>query len=167
MPLLRTLMTQVVAGMFGPDYPGTILDADAPRPSTSKLSDLQLVTEWECSAVTDKENGFDFGAGYWKDRHGREGRGTIFVFEDVFDQIEVFHAFKFYLVRGVGDAEGLREMNPRVIRFDIVEEERRENPAEERKLEDSELVFEVKEYTETRRSRCINPVVAWAMDLNK
>ena len=45
MPLLRTLMAQIVAAMFGPDYRGTILNADSPRPATSTLSDLQLITE--------------------------------------------------------------------------------------------------------------------------
>ncbi|KAK4152336.1 hypothetical protein C8A00DRAFT_16342, partial [Chaetomidium leptoderma] len=167
MPLLRVLMAQIVAAMFGPDYRGTILDADSPRPATSTLSDLQLITEWDCDGVTDKKNGFDFEAGYWKDRHGREGRGTIYAFDDVFDQIDLLHAFKFYLVRGVGEAEKLTEMNPRVIRFDIVQEGSGEELTAAGDGEDSELVFGAKEYTEVMRRRCINPIIAWRMEMYK
>ncbi len=167
MPLLRSLMAQIVAGMFGPGYPGTILEADSALPATSTLDDLQLIMDFDFDSVTDKENGFDFEAGYWKDIHGREIRGTIHAFADVFDKISVLHAFKFYLVRGVRQAEEITEMNPRVIRFDLVHEGSGEVPAAagEGKLDGSELVFEVKEYTEEMRRSCVNPVVAWSMGL--
>lgn len=174
MSLLRSLMAQVVAGMFGPDYPGAILDANLARPATSKPSDLQLIADYDADAVTDKETGFDFEAGYWKDRHGQEKRGTIHAFKEVHTEIHIIHGFVFYLVRGITDGEKLREMSPRVFRFDVVQdgsEGESEEPAEvgegdlEAGPEDSELVFEVKEYTPDFRRSCVTPTVAFAMRL--
>ncbi len=159
MPLARALMAQIASLMFGPEYPGTILEADTPRaPATSESGDLQLLTAWECNAITDKENGFDFAAGYWKDTHGAEGHSAIHAYKDVFDRIEVYHAFKFYLVRGIQEPDRLREINPRVVRFDVVEAS-----GEELVGSDREVVFEVKEYSEAMRSRYVNIMVAWGM----
>ena len=43
-----------------------------------------------------------------RDMHGKEGHGTIYAYEDVGDRIEVIHAFKFYLVCHIREAERLR-----------------------------------------------------------
>ena len=47
LPLARGLMAQIVSHMFGPEYPGTILEADTPRaPATHESSGFQLLTAW-------------------------------------------------------------------------------------------------------------------------
>ena len=54
-----------------------------------------------------------------------------------------------------------------MIRFDVVQEGSGEEPAAAGEGEDSELVFEAKEYTEVMRMRCINPTIAWRMEMYK
>ncbi|KAK4152930.1 hypothetical protein C8A00DRAFT_34327 [Chaetomidium leptoderma] len=146
-----------VGRLFGPEYyPGAIVETSAHGAALlgdpgdePGGGDFQLVTSWECNAVTDKATGFDFAAGYWRDMHGAEGRDTpIHAFMEAldFDWVEVYYAFKYYLVRGAWELERLREINPRVLRFDVVEGSGHGGS-------EQEVVFEVREYTEFMR-RC-------------
>ncbi len=64
---------------------------------------------------------------------------------------------KFYLVRGVEEPEALTALNPRVLRFDVVEEEVEEEEA-------GVVVFGVREYTEDTRGRYRIPEAAWIME---
>ncbi len=68
----------------------------------------------------------------------------------------MLHAIKLYLVRGVEEHEALKKLNPRVLRFDVVEEKKEEEGA---------VVFEVKEYTEDSWGRYTIPEAAWLMEL--
>jgi hypothetical protein len=73
----------------------------------------------------------------------------------VFHGVGVLHAIKLYLVRGVKEHEALKKRNPRVLKFDMVEEEE----------EGGAVVFEVKEYMEDSRGRYTIPEAAWIMEL--
>ncbi|KAK3301709.1 uncharacterized protein B0T15DRAFT_577978 [Chaetomium strumarium] len=152
MPLARALLAQVVSRMFGSEYTGAIVDF---RPRARPF-DFLLVASWECDAVTDKTS-FDFPAGRWIDMYGKEGHGTIHAFMEVpdLDWIEVYHAFKYYLVRGPWEPGMLEEMNPRVLRFDVVEGSGGSS--------EDEIVFEVREYTEVMRTRCVNNMAVIAL----
>ncbi|KAL2259233.1 hypothetical protein VTK26DRAFT_7169 [Humicola hyalothermophila] len=160
MPLARALLAQVVSRMFGSEYTGAIVHVDAHRGATAPGSDhgpldLLLVASWECDVVTDKKS-FDFPAGRWTDQYGKEGHGTIHAFMEVpdLDWIEVYHAFKYYLVRGPWEPGTLEEINPRMLRFDVVEGSGGS---------EDEIVFEVREYTEVMRTRCVNNMVVTAL----
>jgi hypothetical protein len=165
MPLARALLAQVVSRMSGSEYTGAIVDVDDARrairataPDDSDLHgpfDFLLVASWECDAVTDKRT-FDFPTGRWTDQYGKEGHGNIHGFMEVpdLDWIEVYHAFKYYLVRGPWEPGPLEEMNPRILRFDVVEGS---------SGSEDELVFEVREYTEVMRTRCVNNMVVMAL----
>ncbi|AEO56425.1 hypothetical protein MYCTH_2301343 [Thermothelomyces thermophilus ATCC 42464] len=119
MPLLRGLMAQIAAHMLGPEYAAATLAAQTTAKDDNIV--LRLLDTWDGNAVTDRA-GFDFAAGYWRDMHGKEGHGTIYAYEDMGDRIEVIHGFKFHLVCGIREAERLRKMNPRVVRFDVEED---------------------------------------------
>jgi hypothetical protein len=125
---------------------------------TTRSSDpLRLFATREASAVFDK-NDFDFEAGYWKDKHGEEHRGSIKAFEEVWDRIIIYHAFVLQLVCGAGDAESWRQMNPRVLRLDVVSPKDGEMTGDSEKV----VVFEVREYTEASGGR-INSELARSM----
>ncbi len=68
----------------------------------------------------------------------------------MFHDVEVLHAIKLYLVRGVEEHEALNKRNSRVLKFDMVEEEE----------EVGAVVFEVKDYTEDSRGRYTIPEAA-------
>lgn len=151
MPLLRRLMGQIVGHMFGPEH--AVAAVEAPEGATAS-SDLRFLADFEANAVSDKENGFDPAAGYWRDRFGREGHGPIHAYHgDFHDRIIVFHAFKVYLVRGIRDAKMLKDMDPRVIKFVTMHEG---GPWED-------IVFEVGEHTEAVSRLCVIDGIAKGM----
>lgn len=181
MPLMHSIMTQVVAQMFGSDYCGTVLKADTILPGTFSLNeDFQFLVEWDFDVTKDREDGFDFEAGRWQNCVGGERRGVIHAFRDYYpavDEIYVFKAFKFWLVRGIVGGDKLLEMNPRVIRLDLEGEDidseddepkgmggEEEEGEQKREVENGQILFEVREYTEDARSKFINYVIAWLMD---
>ncbi|KAL2177300.1 uncharacterized protein P884DRAFT_259510 [Thermothelomyces heterothallicus CBS 202.75] len=158
MPLLRGLMAQIAAHMLGPEYAAATLAAQTTAKDDNIV--LRLLDTWDSNAVTDRA-GFDFAAGYWRDMHGKEGHGTIYAYEDMGDRIEVIHGFKFHLVCGIREAERLREMNPRVVRFDVEEDDGSGGGLDS----GNEVVFKVREYTEDIRARYVNVDVAMRMAL--
>ncbi|KAL2020070.1 hypothetical protein VTK56DRAFT_8874 [Thermocarpiscus australiensis] len=126
-PLTRALLTKIISHLLGPTYPGALLDVADPRTTTcipgpgdlvglsdSKF-DFLLVASWECDAVTDKKD-FDFEGGWWRDQYGVEHRRVVQGFIEVpgIEWIEVYNAFRYYLVRGVWEVERLEEVDPRV-----------------------------------------------------
>lgn len=157
MPLLRRLIAQIVSQMFGPEYAAAALTA--PTRATSESRNLRLLANWDASAVVDKENGFNVAAGYWKDIYSGDSYGPIYAYEeDPWGRIIIFQAFKMYLVCGVRDAKQLEEINPRALRFDIVEDSSGNSG--------HELVFEVREYTEDTRRRTVNVYVGSSMEIS-
>ncbi len=58
-----------------------------------------------------------------RDIHGNEGHGPIHARREAedFDWIEMYHAFKYYLVRWRGAPERLGEVNVRVLGLEVVE----------------------------------------------
>ncbi|KAK3902814.1 hypothetical protein C8A05DRAFT_33470 [Staphylotrichum tortipilum] len=163
-PLAQRLAADIISALFGPNPPGggavlvfpdggTAADHARFHPGPYNFA---LVPAWECNAVTeDRESGaFDPVRGYWRDMHGKEGHGPIHAFTEAldFDWTQVYHAFKYFLVRWPGAPTGLLKGNPRVLRLEVVE------GGGER-----EVVFEVKEYTEVAR-RNVNGEVAAAME---
>ncbi|KAL2192858.1 hypothetical protein P885DRAFT_16412, partial [Corynascus similis CBS 632.67] len=124
-PLARALAATIVSHLFGPGYPGAILPITRavcanPAGPEPRRYDYQLAPAWDCNAVTDGVS-FDLERGYWKDMHGEEGHGPIHAFTQALDfgWIEVYHAFKYYLVRGVKEPDRLIAINPRALRFDV------------------------------------------------
>ena len=94
---------------------------------------------------------------YWKDDQGVEGHGPINCYEEEPEgDLLILHAFMVSLVCEVRDAKQLVEVNPRVLRFDFVGGGEGGTPGHE-------LVFEVKEYTETRRRLLVNPSLTMPM----
>ncbi|KAK4247429.1 hypothetical protein C7999DRAFT_14521 [Corynascus novoguineensis] len=154
LPLIRHLISQIQSHLFGQPTAAAATTATA-----SGNPDLggQLLHSWDVSIVPDKQGGFDFAAGWWRDQYGTEAYGPIYAYNEAFDGVEVLHAIKLYLVRGVEEHEALKKLNPRVLRFDIVEEEE----------EGRAVVFEVKEYTEDSRGRYTIPEAAWLMELSQ
>ncbi len=147
MPVLRRLIAEIVSHLFGPEHAADALRASDQAPSTPGARHLRLVSEFDSSLVVDRENGFNLAAGYYKDQYGEEGQGPIDAYEEEMGgHIVILHGFVLSLVRGVRDARKLVEINPRVLRFDLIGEEGRG-------VLGHELVFDVKEYTETFR-RC-------------
>jgi hypothetical protein len=88
-PLTRALLSKIISHLFGPAYPGALLEVADPgttirvpgqgdlglKQSDSKF-DFHLVASWECDAVTNKEE-FDFVGGWWRDQYGVEHQGVI------------------------------------------------------------------------------------------
>jgi hypothetical protein len=72
--------------------------------------------------------------------------------------VEVYKPFRYYLVRGVGEVERLEEVNPRVLRFDVVEGAQGGADGEV-----EGVVFGVREYTEGMRRRCVHNEVVRAI----
>ncbi|KAK4244091.1 hypothetical protein C7999DRAFT_35544 [Corynascus novoguineensis] len=136
-PLAQELAAEIVSYLFGPGYRGAILpitravctNPAGPEPGPY---DFQLAPAWDCNAVTDGVS-FDLEGGYWKDMHGEEGHGPIHAFMQAldFDWIEIYHAFKYYPVRGVKEPDRLMVINPRALRFGIVLVEKEEEKEEE------------------------------------
>jgi hypothetical protein len=157
MPLLRQLVAQIVSHLFGPEHATAALEA--PTRATSPPCDLRLLATWNLSTVDDQENGLDFAAGRWKDVYGDEGHGSIDAYEeDPWGRVLIFHEFRLSLVRGVRDATQLEEMNPRVLRFDVVQEGGEESG--------HELAFEVREYAEHFRKHHVNATLAVPMEFS-
>ncbi|KAL2142946.1 hypothetical protein VTI28DRAFT_525 [Corynascus sepedonium] len=158
-PLARALAAKIVSHLFGPGYPGAILPITRavcanPAGPEPRHYDFQLAPAWDCNAVTDGVS-FNLERGYWKDMHGEEGHGPIHAFTQAldFDWIDVYHAFKYYLVRGVKEPERLIPINPRALRFDVVFVEEVEEEEEGGRRKEQEIVCEIREYT--RLMRCI------------
>lgn len=152
MPVLRRLIAEIVCHMFGSEHAAAVLEVPTraiPIPGGLKL---RLVAEFDASAVADKENGFDLATGYWKDTFGVEHYGPIDAYEEDprSGEIVILQGFMVSLVRGVRDAKQLMDMNPRALRFDLVEEREGSGALGEK------LVFKVGEYTEVFRKRYIN-----------
>ena len=155
MPLLRRLVAQIVAHLFGPEHATAALEA--PTQATSPHYGLRLLATWNLSVIDDKETGLDFAAGRWKDVHGDEGHGPIDAYkEDPRGRVLISPEFQLSLTRGVLDAAELKKMNPRVLRFDLV----RGGGAGE---SGHKLAFEVREYTEYIRKYHVNATLAVPM----
>ncbi|KAK3293806.1 uncharacterized protein B0H64DRAFT_398735 [Chaetomium fimeti] len=155
-PVLRRLMAEIVSRLFGPEHATDALKASDHALPTPGARHLRLMSEFDSSLVIDRENGFNLAAGYYKDQYGDEGHGPIDAYvEDVGGHIVILHGFVLYLVRGVRDARELVEINPRVLRFDL--------EGEGRGALGHELVFGVKEYTETSRRLLIPDELAILM----
>ena len=158
--VFRPLMAQILAHMLGlnsssdPDYINAMSNLEL-EVATDSNDSFRLFATWKTDAVFDKANGFDFEAGYWKSRHGEEHRAIIHAFEDVWDRIIIYQGYVLWLICGVGEAAGWREVNPRVVRFDVVEEANQD-------WDGREIMFEAGEYTETARRR-VNSEVAMDM----
>lgn len=148
MPLLRGLMAQIVSLMFGPDHAATALEAQA-------RAQVGIDHGWHCHHITDRENGFDLAAGYWKDQYGIECRDPTHAYDDGPDRIIVFRAFKLRLICGVQDLKKIGELNPRVLRFDMPNRDRLGSGSVE------ELVFGVREYPEKERRQFVNGGIGW------
>ncbi|KAH6621005.1 hypothetical protein B0J18DRAFT_431254 [Chaetomium sp. MPI-SDFR-AT-0129] len=159
MPLARALLTQVVLRMFGSEYTGALVHVDTRRgiaaDSAHEPFDFLLVLSWDNDAVTDKTS-FDLSAGRWTDQYGKEKQGTIHAFMEVpdMDWIEVYHSFRYYLVRGPWGPGALEAMTPRMFRFDVV---KGSGGSED------EVVFQVREYTEHTRTHRINHDVIFSL----
>ncbi|KAH6631829.1 hypothetical protein F5144DRAFT_572305 [Chaetomium tenue] len=153
-PLVRRLIPQIAAHLFGSDSS----DSDPDHPG-------QLLSSWDASIARDKQHDFDFtGCGWWRDHFGVEHRGPVHAYNEFADAIEVLHAFRFYLVRGVADAAALRASNPRVLRLDVVEGDAGGCGWRQQLGREGGVAFEVKEYTEAMRRTYVNPIVAWLME---
>ena len=151
-PILRRLMAEIVSRLFGPEYTADALKASDQALPTPGARYLRLVSDFDSSLVIDRKNGFDLVAGYYKDQYGDEGHGPIDAYvEEVGGHIVILHGFVLYLIRGVRDARELVEINPRVLRFDLVGN----GTGEGRGVLGHELVFGIKEYTETFRRHFI------------
>ncbi|KAL2195397.1 hypothetical protein P885DRAFT_40681, partial [Corynascus similis CBS 632.67] len=151
MPVLRRLMAEIVSRLFGPEHAADALRASNWALPTPGARHLRLIGDFDSSLVVDKENGFNLAAGYYKDQYGVEGHGPIYAYEEeVKGHIVILHGFVLSLVCGVRDARKLVEINPGVLRFDLVGEE------EGCGALGHELVFDVKEYTETFRRHYVN-----------
>ncbi|KAH6620953.1 hypothetical protein B0J18DRAFT_431109 [Chaetomium sp. MPI-SDFR-AT-0129] len=147
-PVLRRLMAEIVSRLFGPEHAAEALKAPDRALPTPGAHYLRLISDFDLYIIVDRKNGFNLAAGYWKDQYGEEGHGPIDAYvEDIGDKIIVLRGFVLYLIRGVRDARELVEMNPRVLRFDLVGE----GEGEGRGAPGHELVFGVKEYTEFER----------------
>lgn len=146
-PVLRRLMAGIVYRLFGPEHAADALNAsDQALLPTPGARHLRLVSDFDSSLVIDRKNGFNLAAGYYKDQYGDEGHGPIDAYvEEIKGHIVILHGFVLHLIRGVRDARKLVEINPRVLRFDLVGE------GEGRGALGHELVFGVKEYTEAFR----------------
>ena len=159
LPVLRRLIAEIVSRLFGPEHAADALKASDQAPPTPGARHLRLVSDFDSNLVIDRENGFDLAAGYYKDQCGVEGHGPIDAYhEELEGHIVILHGFVLSLVRGVRDARKLVEINPRVLRFDLVGE------GEGRGALGHELVFDVKEYTETFRRRYVNEDLVIAME---
>ncbi|KAK4153460.1 hypothetical protein C8A00DRAFT_15315 [Chaetomidium leptoderma] len=163
-PLIRHLISQTLSHLFNlppPTLPPPSSTTTPPPSGGGPDPSLggTLLNSWDCAIVPDKQGGFDFAAGWWRDQYGKEGRGTILAYNEAFDGVELLHAMKFHLVRGVEEPEALTALNPRVLRFDVVEEEGEEEE------EEGVVVFGVREYTEDTRGRYRIPEAAWIMEL--
>lgn len=157
-PVLRRLMAEIVSRLFGPEHAADALEASDQAPPTPGARHLRLISDFDSSLVVDRENGFNLAAGYYKDQYGKEGHGPIDAYvEEIKGQIVILHEFVMHLVRWVRDARELVEMNPRVLRFDLVGE------GEGRGALGHELVFGVKEYTEAARRLSIPEELAILM----
>jgi hypothetical protein len=159
-PLVRRLTPLIAAHLFGSVVP----DADSSDSGPDHLG--QLLSSWDASIARDKQNDFDLaGRGWWRDHFGVEHRGAVHAYNEFANGIQVLHAFRFYLVRGVADAAALRAANPRVLRLDVVVEEDVDGCGwRQQQGQKGGLAFEVKEYTEAMRRTYVNPIVAWLME---
>ncbi|KAL2140149.1 hypothetical protein VTI28DRAFT_4198 [Corynascus sepedonium] len=158
MPVLRRLMAEIVSRLFGPEHAADALRASNWAVPTPGARHLRFIGDFDSSLVVDRENGFNLAAGYYKDQYGDEGRGPIDAYEEELGgHIVILHGFVLYLVRGVRDARKLVEINPRVLRFDLV------GKGEGRGALGHELLFGVKEYTETFRRRFVHDELAILM----
>jgi hypothetical protein len=156
LPLFRGLIAQIMSHIVGSQHADVVSELQF-EITTRSSEPLRLFATWEASAVFDK-NDFDFEGGYWRDKHGEEHRGAIEAFEEVWDRIIIYHAFVLQLVCGAGDAESWRQMNPRVLRLDVVSSQDGETAEDS----DTVVVFEVREYAERSRGR-VNAEVARSM----
>jgi hypothetical protein len=123
MPVLRRLMSEIVSRLFGPEHAADALRASDQALPTPGARHLRLVGDLDSTLVVDRENGFNVAAGFYKDQYGDEGHGPIYAYEEELDSHIAIHlGFVLSLVRGVRDARKLVEINPRVLRFDLVGE---------------------------------------------
>jgi hypothetical protein len=158
-PLVRRLIPQIAAHLFGSVVP----DADSSDSDPDHLG--QLLPFWDASIARDKQADFDLaGRGWWRDHFGVEHRGTVHAYNEFDNGIQVLHAFRFYLVRGVADAATLRASNPRVLRLDVVEGDVDGCEWKQQQGQEGGVTFEVKEYTEAMRRTYVNPIVTWLME---
>lgn len=157
--LVRRLIPQIAAHLFGSAVP----DADSSDSDPDHLG--QLLSSWDASLARDTQDDFDFaGRGWWRDHFGVEHRGAVQAYNEFVDCIQVLHAFRFYLVRGVADAVALRAANSRVLRLDVVEGDVDGCGWRQQLGQEGEVAFEVKEYTEAMRRAYVNPIVAWLLE---
>lgn len=151
LPVFKELMAHTLSHLVGGEHTVDIANLEF-EVETKSSDQFRLFGSWEADAAFDKENGFDAEAGYWKDEHGKDNYEMIEAYEEVFDWIIIYHEVVLLLVCGKGSAKSWKEMNPRVLRLDVVGDESASSGGVVRG-ESREIVFQVREYTEGSRRR--------------
>jgi hypothetical protein len=160
-PLVRRLIPQIAAHLFGSVVPD---DADSSDSDPDHPGQL-LLSSWDANIARDKQDDFDLaGRGWWRDHFGVKHGGAVHAYNEFDNGIQVLHAFRFYLVRGIADAAALRAFNPRVLRLDVVEGGVDGCGWRQQQGQEGGVTFEVKEYTEAMRRTYVNPIVTWLME---
>ncbi|KAK4097871.1 hypothetical protein N658DRAFT_478118 [Parathielavia hyrcaniae] len=117
LPVFRHLLAQVLSQFYAAAVPNLEFEVQ-----THSTDPFRMVATWDGDGVFNKVNGFDLEVGYWVNHNGKECHGTIHAFDDVFDRFITYQGYVLYLVCGTGEAKEWKEVQPRVVRLDVVEQ---------------------------------------------